>query len=106
MGVSSKRLRSLMAHPPQPPDVPGHAGTVAAFTTDADGRVQSWSREAAELFGYNADDIADHSWLILVAAGVTPSLPPPITRFLHMPLSGVFDGKIGPNSPPTMQPSS
>ena len=49
------------------PGVPEHAGAVAAFTTDADGRVQSWSREAEELFGYNAEDIAGRSWAILVA---------------------------------------
>ena len=48
--------------------VPEYAGAVVAFTTDADGRVQSWSREAQELFGYRAEDIADRSWVILVAA--------------------------------------
>ena len=57
-----------MAHTPQAPEVPEYAGVVAAFTTDADGRVQSWSREAEELFGYSAEDIADRSWAILVAA--------------------------------------
>ena len=40
----------------------------ATFTTDVDGRVQKWSREAKDLFGYSADEVTDHSWAILVAA--------------------------------------
>ena len=41
---------------------------VAAFTTDIDGRVQWWSREAKDLFGYETDDIAGRPWTILAAA--------------------------------------
>jgi PAS domain S-box-containing protein len=59
-----------MAQPPQTPQAPDHAGAVAAFTTDVDGRVQLWSREAQDLFGYSATEIADHSWAVLVAADV------------------------------------
>jgi PAS domain S-box-containing protein len=73
------------------PGVPEHVGAVAAFTTDADGRVQSWSREAEELFGYKAEDIAARAWAILVAGDVDavvdadnpppPSPHPTVRRF-------------------------
>ncbi len=53
-------------------DVRGDAGAVVVFTTDADGRVQSWSREAQELFGYNAADIAGRPWVLLAAADGDP----------------------------------
>ena len=69
MGAASKRLRSPMAETPESATVPAHAPAVAAFTTDVDGRVQSWSREAEHLFGYSAKDIAGRSWSILLAQG-------------------------------------
>jgi len=43
-------------------------GRVVAFTTDSNGNIQSWSREAEALFGYAADEIAGRSWKSLVAA--------------------------------------
>ena len=54
----------------QTPGVPERTGAAAAFTTDVDGRVQSWTREAEELFGYTVEDIANRSWAILLAADV------------------------------------
>ena len=42
-----------MPETPPNPGVPDHGAVVAAFTTDVDGRVQSWSREAEALFGYS-----------------------------------------------------
>ena len=58
-----------MAETPESAKVAAHAPAVAAFTTDVDGRVQSWSREAEHLFGYRAQDIAGRSWGILLAHG-------------------------------------
>jgi PAS domain S-box-containing protein len=43
-------------------------GAVVAFTTDADGRIQSWNREAQALFGYSSEDLRERSWGILIAA--------------------------------------
>ena len=57
----------------QTPEVPERAGATAAFTTDVDGRVQSWTREAEALFGYKVEDIANRSWTILLAADVHPA---------------------------------
>jgi PAS domain S-box-containing protein len=67
MDAVSKRLRSSMAQRPQTPAISGDAAAVVAFMTSADGCVQSWSREAEDLFGYNLEDIVNRSWAILVA---------------------------------------
>jgi PAS domain S-box-containing protein len=48
--------------------------SVVAFTTDIDGRVQSWSRAAEEVFGYNTEDIVNRSWAILVSEEGEPDL--------------------------------
>jgi PAS domain S-box-containing protein len=39
---------------------------VAAFTTDMDGRINSWSRDAEELFGHSADGVMGRSLAILL----------------------------------------
>jgi PAS domain S-box-containing protein len=54
--------------PPSLPFKPAANTNVVAFTTDADGRVRWWSREAKDLFGYRADDVTGRSWAILAAA--------------------------------------
>ena len=39
-----------------------------AFTTDRDGRISSWSREAADLTGYRADAIANQPLALVIGA--------------------------------------
>ena len=38
------------------------ASAAIAFTTDVDGRINSWSREAEELFGHNAEGVMVGLW--------------------------------------------
>ena len=68
MDAVTKRLRSSMAQTPKTPAISEAAAAVVAFMTDVDGRVQSWSREAEDLFGYTVEDIVGRSWAILLAA--------------------------------------
>src|SRR6478736_4937231 len=44
------------------------AVAIAAFTTDTEGRVQWWSPDAEQLFGYSKNEIAGQSLTILAAA--------------------------------------
>ena len=85
-------------------DVRGDAGAVVVFTTDADGRVQSWSREAQQLFGYNAADIAGRPWVYCSRRRM--AIPSPVRNLLRMPPSGTFDGRTEPSLSLVMQLSS
>jgi PAS domain S-box-containing protein len=69
---------------------------VAAFVTDAHGRVQAWSREAEALFGYKAQDLAHLPWRVLLATDSEaiahspqhgPSAHPPLRRFRRRDLT-------------------
>ncbi len=67
MVTSRQRLRSDVSVPPhdharanQPPTV------VAAFTTNAEGHVDSWSLEAEELFGLSVESVIGKSPAILI----------------------------------------
>jgi PAS domain S-box-containing protein len=77
MAAERTPLRSPMAQLLPPPELRLHGSGIAAFITDADGRVRSWSREATDLFGYSAEDIAHQSWCILIAADVEPGAREP-----------------------------
>ena len=51
------------------------AGTAAAFTTDADGRIDSWSHEAEALFEEQAKDVIGLHLSTLFAVHSSPTVP-------------------------------
>jgi PAS domain S-box-containing protein len=67
VGAFGKQLRLPMREASRASGVSHDARTVAVFTTDVNGRVQSWSREAQQLFGYHANNMVGRSCAILFA---------------------------------------